>query len=257
MLKSGEFTDRDKGIRRFLEIINSQITTLNARLEEDIEQESRRTWYLDTSQYALYNNNNFLLRIREEPDEYDITLKCRHPDRYMSAPYDLSSPVKKLKEIKFEEDITSPFSSKFSLSAKYEEKQMPDLNSFQKLQTIFPAINSLGIPANEDLKKVNEFEAREFSYKIGKILFPDGNKLKTEINFWYLSDEQQNALIIEFTFDYKAKDVVGSNQTLLEEFPLSLIRNADELYLSLQKENIIDLDTSKTKTEYAYQYKRQ
>jgi hypothetical protein len=28
----------------------------------------------------------------------------------------------------------------------------------------------------------------------------------------------------------------GSNKMLLEEFPLSLVRNIDELYLSLQKE---------------------
>jgi hypothetical protein len=133
-----------------------------------------------------------LFRIRKEPDEYDITLKCRHHDRYIAASYDLSSPIKKLKETKFEEDITSPFQSKFSLSSKFEAEQDPELNTFQELESILPVLKNLGIPSGESLKKVNEFEAREFSYKLGKIVFADRNKVNIEINFWYpLSDEKK------------------------------------------------------------------
>jgi hypothetical protein len=60
---------------------------------------------------------------------------------------------------------------------------------------------------------------------------------------------------VEFTFDYQAKELDESNEMLLEEFLLSIMRNADK-FLSLQKGTIADLDaSSKTKTKYAYQYK--
>jgi hypothetical protein len=269
MLKPNEFIDRDKSIMRFIDIVDSQLKKQNASFEKDIDDEKRRTWYLDTTQNTLYKNYNFLFRIRPEYrkdgslKEYDLTLKCRHPDRYISASYDLSSPTQELKETKFEEDITSPLHSKFSLSAKFEEKQEPQLNTFQELVSIFPALKSLGIPVSETLKKVNEFEATEVSYKIGKIIFADGNKVKTEINFWYLSDEEKTPMIVELTFDYqgKATDVL-SDKILLEQwpqsvFPLTLIENVNEFYSSLQKNSIADLDTSaKTKTEYAYQYRQ-
>jgi hypothetical protein len=80
---------------------------------------------MDTSRYDL-NAKKFLFRIREEKEtnEYNVTLKCRHHDRYVSALYDLSSPIKNMKT-KFEEDIISPFVSKFlfQLNSKKSENQ--------------------------------------------------------------------------------------------------------------------------------------
>jgi hypothetical protein len=64
---------------------------------------------LDTLNFRL-KFKNFFLRVREdkESNKYHITtLKCRYPDRYILASYDLSSPMKK-STIKFEEDIIPP-----------------------------------------------------------------------------------------------------------------------------------------------------
>jgi hypothetical protein len=42
------------------------------------------------------NDNNMLLRIRQEKDNlYTTSMKCRNPDRYVSASFDLSSNNKK------------------------------------------------------------------------------------------------------------------------------------------------------------------
>lgn len=270
MLKPKEFIERDKNIKGFIEkIINEHLKKQNASFKERIEDEGeiRRTWYLDTNQHALYKNYNFLLRIRPEYKKsgrlkkYDVTLKCRHPDRHISSSYDLSSPIQELKETKFEEDITPPFHSKFSLSAKFKEEQEPHLNTFKELTSIFPALESLGISPSETLKKVNEFEAREISYEIGEITFADGNNAKTEINFWYLSDEEITPIIVEFTFDYQGKAMDELSDEVLMKwphslFPPTLIKDAGEFYLSFQKDSIADLDTSKTKTEYAYQFRQ-
>jgi hypothetical protein len=54
---------------------------------------------------------------------------------------------------------------------------------------------------------------------------------------------KKDHIIVEFTFDYQAKDLDESNEMLLEEFLLSIIRNADK-FLSLQKGSNTDLDAS-------------
>ena len=69
MLKPNEFADKEKDKKKLVNIIISQIEKQGASFEEDNDAgEERRTCYLDTKQYALYKNNNFLLRIRKEPD---------------------------------------------------------------------------------------------------------------------------------------------------------------------------------------------
>src|SRR5215467_178045 len=92
MLKTSEFADRKLGIKSVSEILCSQMEHQNGKFKEDIQEKKRRTWYLDTESYDL-NMNKFLFRIRkeEETSEYNVTLKCRHPDRYMSAQHDLSN----------------------------------------------------------------------------------------------------------------------------------------------------------------------
>jgi hypothetical protein len=56
-------------------------------------------------------------------------LKCRHKDRYISANYDLTSSIKNEYVVKFEEDIIAPYVSKFSMSAKYKDKEKPEIHN--------------------------------------------------------------------------------------------------------------------------------
>ena len=68
----------------------------------------------------------------------------------------------------------------------------------------------------------------------------------------YLSDKEKSPVIVELDFDCNAQEIPKSNQMYLEEFPLSLIKNVNNLYSSLQREKFIDLGISKTKTDFAY-----
>ena len=79
------------------------------------------------------------------------------------------------------------------------------------------------------------------------------------LSFWYLPDEENKEIpeIVEFSFDYYTKEVNKSNRSkgklYLEEFPLALLRKTNDFYLSLLKEQeFVDLNTAKTKTEFAY-----
>jgi hypothetical protein len=259
MLKAKKFTDRDKAIKKkVIPAIKSQIQKQGegGNFKEDIDEKECRVWYLDTKRHELNRNHNFFLRIREERNRYDITLKCRHPDRYISASYDLSHPSKrsrlKFKDSKFEEDITTPFQSKFSSQAKFEDHKNPELNTLQDILSIYPELTSLRIPPGEKLKKVNKFEAVEISYKLGDIVFADGNKVVSEMSMWFTPDKNKNPVIVELDFDCNAKGIAESDQISLEEFEPSLIKNLNNLYSSLQRESIVDLAISRTKTEFAY-----
>jgi hypothetical protein len=120
------------------------------------------------------------------------------------------------------------------------------------------------------LEKVNNFEAREISVELGKISYNHknekghDNEINTSLNFWYLSKKERLPLIVEFTYDYSAKNKNKGKweknknnklKTRIEEFPLSLVRNTYEFYNSMQNTKVVDLKSSKTKTEFAYQHK--
>jgi hypothetical protein len=242
--------------KKVIPAIRSQAQIQGGDIKEDVKVEECKVWYLDTKQHELNRNQNFFLRIREIRNRYEITLKCRHPDRYISASYDLSHPAGgtrlKFKGYKFEEDITMPFHSKYSSQAKFEGHRTVKLNTIQDIYDLYPNLTNLRIPPEEKLKKVNKFVANEISYKLGEIVFSDGNKVVSEMSMWYLPDKDKSPAIVELDFDCNALEKPESNQAFLEEYPLSVIRNVNVLYSSLQGESIVDLAISKTKTEFAY-----
>ena len=253
ILDRNRFMDKKKGIQELSAIIKGLIEKQNGRFMDDIKEKERTTWYLDTNAYELYCNNNFLLRIRKEKnsEEYDVTLKCRHSDRYVSASYDLASSIEGI-DIKFEEDIVIPFISKFSLSASLKGKQIPRFNTMQDVVSVFPGLD-LGIETGKMLSKVNNFEVVEISSKIGKIAFSDdATEIEPELNLWYSSIKEDRPLIVEFTFKCKAAKQDKAEKMLLEEYPHSLVLEADSFYHSLQKDKIVDKQATKTKTDLVY-----
>ncbi|MGZ5551987.1 MAG: hypothetical protein ACXWE7_14490 [Nitrososphaeraceae archaeon] len=152
--------------------------------------------------------------------------------------------------------------SKFSISAQYKDKEKPDINTIGELKLIFPGLHNHGLKEGK-LKKVNGFEAKEISCKIGKIFFDDNseedNQIRTDLNFWYLPNDERIPLIVEFTFDYNAKKRKNDkdiDKLLKEEFSLSLVQSTYKFYRALQETRIVDLESSKTKTSFAYDYKQ-
>ena len=67
-----------------------------------------------------------------------LHLKNRDPDRSRAASFDLSgfqeSANFEFKENKFEEDIVTPFESKFSVSTKFESKKYPDFDTYKSIK---------------------------------------------------------------------------------------------------------------------------
>ena len=264
MLKPNFFVERDKTVANIIQILASHSEKLGCKFEESSKDpQEMKTVYLDTKTFELNRNFHFFLRIREKPEEYDITFKCRHPDRYFAAYYDLSEPAKdsqlKFKDYKFEEDITtsvqsqashkSSFISKFSSQAKFESNKMPKLDKFQRIKLMYPDLD-VRISPDERLVKVNNFEANEISMSLGHIRVPEGDEIKSEMSIWYSSSNGMKPLIVELDFDCKA--IKDPDKTSLELFSFPMIQNINSLFSSLQNEDMVDLAMTKTKTEFAY-----
>ena len=257
MLNSSEFLDLDRGMNTVSNLIRRLVEEQGGVFKEDSKDKKRKVWYIDTKRHDI-KDNNFLLRIREEKvDEYIITLKNRHPDRYLAALYDLSEPLSKdnviLDEFKFEEDIMPKFVSKFSASADLQTNEKPKFDTYQDILSLYPHLNDLGISSAEKLVKVNEFEVKEVSYDVGKIKFGDDNdRAKVQLSLWYLSSK--SPIIVEFDIDLDAKISSFDGSNTLEGFSSSLVIGIHKLYMSLQSEEIVDNSSPSTKTDYAYRY---
>lgn len=261
MLVPLEFSSIEKGVDKISGIIDSHMDNHVRWIKSLEEREPRRTWFVDTANSDLFKGNQFILRIREGLTSGDIetTLKCRHPDRYISASYDVSSKKKNL-QVKFEEDVSVPFVSQFSLSGTFKKNKIPDLNRFRDLRQFFPRINITGIDQTKSLTTVNNFEPKEESYKIGSIKFTEKKWIDLYLNLWYSKMENKNKnalpLIVELTFNCEAKNISVKDKGHLEEYSIALLKEANKLFHMLQKQGITDKTTTKTKTEFAYEYKR-
>ena len=211
ILKPNLFKEFNSGIKNVQEVIDTEVKKLNGRFkphDSDLKLKHRKTYYLDTSDFRL-NSKNFFLRIRgdKKSGNYDVTLKCRHPDRYISSAYDLSDL--KMYDTKFEEDIIAPHISKFSTSVNFEQDQKPKFDSIEELKSTFPGLISHDL-GDGKLLKVNNFEAKEISVKLGKIVYDgkknntnDDNKVTLLLNLWYSPKDESMPAIVEFTYSYR------------------------------------------------------
>lgn len=246
MLNSDRFNDRNKGAKTFFDLIEFLINKEGGRIVEKQDKEERRqTSYLDTPQFAL-RQSGFSLRLREEAASFQINLKYRAADRYISAAQDLSSS--KAGKVKFEEDVLPPFTSKFSHSNSIETAEMPQLKTMKEVVSLFPGLASLSVDENTPVKTANDFKALEVVRKLCKFQFGETDVVKASLSFWYLLGDADWPLVAEFSFDY---DAAGKTEDKLEEFPIKTAAGASRFFAALQNQaGWLDLGGT-TKTSFA------
>jgi hypothetical protein len=145
--------------------------------------------------------------------------------------------------------------SKYSASAESKTNQRPKFYTVRDLLMLTPPLNDLGISPTEALTKVNEFEVKEISYDLGTIKYDDDSgKAKVQLSLWYMSGK--SPVIVEFDVDVDANESTHEVSKKLEEFPSSLIIGIYEFYMALQNEDIVDRTSPKTKTDYAYEFRK-
>jgi hypothetical protein len=260
MLNVDRFKDREQASQEFLSLLDFLVRKEGGSVveeendEERNEEEKRKTSYLDTPERALHQQG-FALRLREEDDDdeegFQINLKYRAPDRYISAAQDLSSPQDS--KTKFEEDILPPFVSKFSHSTSIETDEDPELDTMNKVMDLFPGLRELDIDENTPVETVNDFKVLEVDRKLCKLKFDDAPIIKASLSFWYLTEEEDEwPLVGEFSFDYDVPDN-GAEEDKLEMYPRQVVEGANRLSNALQKqEGWLSFSTT-TKTAFAFE----
>jgi hypothetical protein len=233
MLNTDRFKDRDQGSQVFFSLIDFLITKEGGTIDKQNKEERRRTSYLDTPELAL-RQQGFALRLREEEHGFQINLKFRAADRYVSAAQNLSSPQEA--KTKFEEDILPPFTSKFSHSSSIETNTAPDLSSMEKVTALFPGLKKLDIDRDTAVKTINDFKAFEVVRKLCKFQFDEPPTLKASLSFWYLTEDPSEwPLVGEFSFDYDEIDTASGGDRL-ETYPTKVVEKAARFFGALQSQ---------------------
>lgn len=235
MLNTDRFRERGRGTEVFFGLLKFLIDKEGGEIVESQDEETRRlTSYFDTPELAL-RQAGYSLRLRDERPaggRFQINLKFRAPDRYISAGQDLSSTEDG--NPKFEEDILPPFVSKFSNSNSLESADEPDLSSVGKLTALFPGLGGLKLGQDVAVRKINNFTAVEVVRKLCKFRFGGKPNLKASLSFWYLEEGEEGwPLVGEFSFDYDAaKDGGGADK--LEQYPAATVEGANRLFAAVQ-----------------------
>ena len=250
MLNVERFKNREEGSRAFSHLIKFLIEKEGGKIiEEQDKKETRQTSYLDTTELAL-RQHGFTLRLREEADGCQVTLKYRSPDRYLAAAQDVSSPL--ADETKFEEDILPPFVSKFSHSTSVRKVSPADLTDMQQITKLFPSLEKLEL-GNAVIKPVGNFKAAEVVRKLCKFQFNDTSTIKACLSFWYLTKEEDDwPLVAEFSFDYDAPDKELAGDTM-EMYPNRMVEGANGLFSALQSQSGWVNFNATTKTAFAFE----
>ena len=252
MLNMDRFKDREQASQEFLSLLDFLVKKERGSVvEKQNEEERRQTSYLDTLEGALHQQG-FALRLREEAnaaDGFQINLKYRAPDRYISAAQDLSSTQEG--KTKFEEDILPPFISKFSHSTSVKTDTAPELGNMNKVMALFPGLRELDIDENTPVETVNDFKVLEVDRNLCKLKFGEEPIIKASLSFWYLTGEEDEwPLVGEFSFDYDVLDSEADREKL-EMYPHRVVEGANRLFNALQKqEGWISFNTT-TKTAFA------
>ncbi|RIK40284.1 MAG: hypothetical protein DCC55_15530 [Chloroflexi bacterium] len=249
MLDASRFEQRQNSVATFWTLVSHLATKQGGKVAEmQDEVEERRTWYLDTPEQALHQRG-YSLRIRRA-GKHQVTLKYRSSDRYLAAACDVSSTL--AGKTKFEEDVL-PQQSKFAHSNSVQSETMPALATVHQASLLFPGLQRLNIAGDTPLQRVGDFTAHEIVYRVGKIKFGGKPVVKACLSFWYLDGiSLAMPLAVEFSFDYDLPGSVQTGDGELEQFPLSVVAGATQLFRTLQKYAVWLDSSGSTKTDFAY-----
>jgi hypothetical protein len=165
--------------------------------------------FLDTPDETIaLNRLVFRQRTDFEKERTEYTLKCRSPDRYVAAGADLKAGNGFEEEIKLEEDISAPFSVRFSHSNTIQGRAKAPKN-LQEAAEMFPVLGKLERDGNlcpDDvlLRPVKAIEAYE-RVLVGPIV--KFKKTEAEVALILWSDGKDGRpLVAELSYRYGNDD---------------------------------------------------
>lgn len=214
VLKADKFSGDESSILQHAQSFWSELTKLVppdlgtiVGMPDTIDSRREIRFY-DTKDVML-NKSSYIFRERtEQPDGgTEVTLKFRHPDRYISQDRNMT-PRKLAGKTKFEEDIKAPFLKLYSYSTTVPVSEETKRGKVKHIIKLYPGLAEK-IAADlheENIAVVNDMTIQEIVVTGASVGFGRNAEEEAECAFivWYGSGEK-HPMIVEFSFRYGNK----------------------------------------------------
>jgi hypothetical protein len=150
----------------------------------------------------------FRERVDMESGEREVTLKCRHPDRYVAQARNMAAADADSGQTKFEEDIKPPFQSLYSFSTTQPLAAAKQLNRMNNPGRLYPGLSAQldTYDADEAIRVVGGFTARELVLTGADFQIGTAPKVEAAcaLIVWYdTQGDAQTPKVVEFSFKYE------------------------------------------------------
>lgn len=236
-LKAKHFTGNESALLQtaggFWLELQKAIKSIAEVAEREITIKSRREIKFYDTQELILQNLKYIFRERTDlaTNQKEITLKFRHPDRYVSQDRDMSVLDSAEGETKFEEDIKAPFFVLYSFSSTRPVEDETELKKLKHLIKIYPGLGEQleQRQSEEKIAIVNDLVINETVINGPQIILNNDSSEKAEcaLIVWY--DEAKSGekpIIAEFSFRYKNKK---------EEYNAETSQKAYDVFMLIQQ----------------------
>ena len=255
MLAAGRFAGDEAGVSEVAGALWRSLagiivpTAVAVSGTDTIERKTRRVRFLDTADHWLRRNDYV---VRERIDQADgarqVTLKFRHPDRFISQDRDMKPADRFAEDMKFEEDIKPRFQSLYSFSSSVVLDSEDVIETLKDVAKLFPGLSGAvaEMPKTAALTTVGGFTAYERVIKGTSFQIRRDPEVFAEccLTLWYEQEAAPEPILAEFSFDYENAD---------GEYTAVMARRAYDAFIAIQEglDDWLDVE-SQTKTAYVY-----
>lgn len=208
------------------------------------KKSTRTVRFYDTSDDLLLSNHYVFRERSTGARRREVTLKFRHPDRYVAGGRNMHPG-----DLKFEQDVKTPFRCLYSFSSKQRVSSAKIINRLSHPAELFPDLPRQ-LPrydADEPLRLVNDFTALETVFAGVKFELEPSPRTVAEcaIIVWHRENlTHKSPAVVEFSFRYDAPRGGYTRKSA---------ENAYAVFMAVQKNLTGWIDTdAPSKTAYVY-----
>jgi hypothetical protein len=214
MMRSARFAGSADSLRAAAHVlwrkVYKQVRRVVVSADGELERikTQRLITFLDSSPHDLHGAS-YILRERRDNDngERQLTLKFRHPDRYLAQDRDMGATGAQNARTKFEEDIKASFVTLYSFSTTLgvsNERRFRDLGDVARVFSDLPQRVD-GFRKNRAIGVVNNFTARELVLVGGRFQIGRTPRIDAEcaLIVWYdEAGRRDRPVAVELSYRY-------------------------------------------------------